>query len=249
MPLTLPAFAQYQGVLPPLRGLWNAAPAEGDRFVNAEIDWGTLGGSPAYTCVQFQLSGNSPVAFSQIVALSVDNSRCGADVDFVFPDSGFVLTVPAHAQLVAPVFTNALMFYANAPGAVATDTTILQILNSLPPPVALLPSSEQQQSFATAISLTSNSSTQLIANTVTGTLNAIQMSFSGIPATATGISTVALVDGAGSTLWAAFVSAPQPGPVSLSGLEKRFVHGLSLVVSSATLSAGAIVPNVYYTVP
>jgi hypothetical protein len=111
MPLQIPAFVQYQGVTPILRGLWNQKPVEGDRFISAEIDWGTLGGTPPYTCVQFQLSGNSPVALSQIVALSIDNGRCGSDADFIFPDSGFVLTVAAHNQGIFPVFTNALSFY------------------------------------------------------------------------------------------------------------------------------------------
>jgi hypothetical protein len=101
--ITIPQFVQFQTSLFPLRGLWNSPPREGDRFVNAEIDWGSPGLSGVH-CVQFLLSGNSPVAFSQIVAISVDNSRCGSDVDFIFPDSGFLLTVPAFNQGVYPSF-------------------------------------------------------------------------------------------------------------------------------------------------
>jgi hypothetical protein len=112
MPLSIPAFDQYQSPMFPLRGLWNCVPREGDKFVNVEIDWQT---TTKTTCVQFSLSGNSPVALSQIVALYVDNGRSGSDVDFIFPDSGFVLTVPAHNQGMFPVLTNALMFYASAP--------------------------------------------------------------------------------------------------------------------------------------
>jgi hypothetical protein len=112
--------------------LWNAKPPEGDRFRNAEIDWITTRGS--LTAVQFLLSDNSPIALSQIVALCVDNSRSGADVDFLFAGSGFLLTVAARTQGLYPVFSNALMFYAIAASAAAGDITTIQILNSLPPP-------------------------------------------------------------------------------------------------------------------
>src|SRR5258708_37754783 len=125
MPVTIPAFSQFQGQLFPLRGLWNKRPPEGDQFINAEINWGTANTA----AIQFSLSGNSPVALSQIVALYVDNRRCGVDVDFLFPDSGFLLSVPPHAQGLYPVLTNALMFYVIGTGAATVDVTILQILN------------------------------------------------------------------------------------------------------------------------
>jgi hypothetical protein len=132
MPQTVPPFAQFQAPLILRRGLWNAKPPEGDRFCNAEIDWITTRGS--LTAVQFLLSDNSPIALSQIVALCVDNSRSGADVDFLFPSSGFLLTVAARTQGLYPVFSNALMFYAIAVSAAAGDITMIQILNSLGPP-------------------------------------------------------------------------------------------------------------------
>jgi hypothetical protein len=250
MAITLPAFAQYQDSLFPLRGLWNIAPGEGDRFVNGTISWGTPG-LQGTSCVQFQLSGNSPVAFSQIVAMSVDNSRCGSDVDFVFPDSGFVLTVPAHNQGVYPVFTNALMFYANCPTAALGDTTILQVLNSMPPPVGIQPSTEQQRLGANGVSLTTNSTTPIYAAapTVNGTLYGFTLIFSGITAAATGQSTVSIQDGQPALLWTGVISAPQPSPVNMSGLDLRFKNGLNLVVSGATLSAGNVTVNVYFSVP
>ena len=78
MSQTIPAFVQYQQPMFPLRGLWNNAPPEGDYFINCTLDWAAVDA----TAVQFSVAGNSPVALSQIVALAVDNSRCGADVDF-----------------------------------------------------------------------------------------------------------------------------------------------------------------------
>lgn len=246
MPITLPPFAQYQGTLFPLRGLWNAPPAEGDRFVNAEIDWGTL--TAGVSCVQFQLSGNSPVAFSQIVAMSVDNSRCGVDIDFVFPDSGFVLTVPAFNQGVYPVFTNALMFYANGVGANVGDRTIIQILNSMPPPVAIQPSAEQQHTGAGGLNLSPAGSTPIIA-AVNGTLNAFSISIGSVTSATTGTAVIGIQDGTGAQLWTGEVSASNTGPFELSGLHIPFSGGLFFTVFSSTISSGVAIVNLYYSVP
>jgi hypothetical protein len=243
MPLSIPAFDQYQSPMFPLRGLWNSAPPEGDKFVNVEIDWLVTTKS---TAVQFSLSGNSPVSLSQIVALSVDNSRSGADVDFIFPDSGFVLTVPAHNQLVAPVFSNALMFYASAPAAIAGDVTIIQILNSMPPPVPIAPSVQQNHAGIAGITI-ANGTTVVVPAGVNGTLNTISLTVSG---SAAGVAQLALTDGTGKSVWVANVqtAAGSSTPIAASGLAVRFVNGLNLVITGAT-AAGAIVGNVYYSVP
>lgn len=250
MPITIPEFVQFQGVLYPLRGLWNAPPLEGDRFVNAEIDWGTSG-MLGVGCVQFQLSGNSPVAFSQIVALSVDNSRCNADVDFIFPDSGFVLTVPGFNQGVYPVFTNALMFYVSSPSALLGDITIVQILNSQPPPVAIQPSLQQQHASSVGVPL-SNGTTQLVPNTVSGTIVGFTINYS-INATAAGGASITLQDGThalwGTTLLAEVTPPVNSDTINISGLNLQFNSGVSLVVSSSTINSGAISVNLYYSVP
>lgn len=251
MPIIIPEFVQFQGVLYPLRGLWNSGPPEGDRFVNAEIDWGSPG-LLGVSCVQFQLSGNSPVAFSQIVAMSVDNSRCGSSVDFIYPDSGFVLTVPAFNQGVYPVFTNALMFYASAPLATLGDITICQILNSNPPPVAIQPASEQEFANVAALLLQTNQSVPLVPAAISGTLNGFNITY-GIQE-GTGSAQLSLIDGTGRTLWSAVVyassSSAQTGEFQLSGLTLRFQRGINFVVSASTLSPGGeAIPNVFYSVP
>lgn len=250
MPLTLPAFVQFQAPLFPLRGLWDSPPAEGDRFVNAEIDWGTPGLTGA-SCVQFQLSGNSPVAFSQIVAMSVDNSRCGSDVDFIFPDSGFILTVPGYNQGVYPVFTNALMFYANSPGAVLGDTTIIQILNSMPPPVAIQPSTEQVQAGVNSLSLDTNATTPIIPSTVLGgTIEAMNISVS-IPSAATGAAQLILQDGNGQILFSQiFEASAGTSSVNLTGLRLRFQRGVNAVITGSTMTGSAFAAiNLYYSTP
>jgi hypothetical protein len=248
MPLSIPAFDQYQSPMFPLRGLWNTKPVEGDKFVNAEIDWLV---TTKATAVQFSLSGNSPVSLSQIVALCVDNSRSGADVDFVFPDSGFVLTVPAHNQLVAPVFTNALMFYASAPSSIAGDVTVFQILNSMPPPIPIAPSTTQNHAGINAIP-TTNGSTVLVAAGINGTLNTLSITLAANAAG--GALAMSVIDGSGKSLWVTYVSVPASSsqinfPFNVPGLDVRFVNGLNLVVSGSTLAGVQIIANVYYSTP
>ena len=246
MPLIIPEFVQYQGTLFPLRGLWNAAPIEGDRFVNLEVDWGSPG-LLGVSCVQVQLSGNSPVAFSQIAALSVDNSRCGSDVDFVFPDSGFLLTVPAFNQGIYPIFSNALMFYINAPLAGFGDITIAQVLNSVPPPVAIQPTSEQEQQGSGEISLAANATSTVVSPPTSGTLNGFSLLLA-LPAT--GGVNLFLVDGTGKNLWSGTIQGTgQTLPINVSGLHVRFQDGLFLQVSGTTMTAGSVVANAYFSQP
>jgi hypothetical protein len=243
MPLSIPAFDQYQSPLVPLRGLWNVAPQEGDRYVNAEIDWLVTTKS---TAVQFSLSGNSPVSLSQIVALAVDNSRSGADVSFIFPDSGWELVVPAHNQIISLVFTNALMFYASSPNAAIGDTLVFQILNSAPPPIPIAPSVAQNHAGVVGVPL-SNGTTPIVAPPITGTLNTLSMS---IDVTTAGQAQFNLNDGAGHVVWVAvfnFAAGAQT-PIELSGLSVRFFNGLNLVIANSTM-AGSIVVNCYYSTP
>lgn len=250
MPLIVPPFSQYQGPLFPLRGLWNKRPPEGDYFVNAEIDWGTANTS----AIQFALSGNSPVALSQIVALYVDNRRCGVDCDFLFPDSGFLLTVPAHAQGLFPVLTNALMFYVIGQGAALNDVTIVQILNSLPPPIPLVPSTQQNSVSVTGINALANGTTALVPVAISGTLNTLSVSVDLTAGATAGTVQLSVVDGTGAVLWANFFGVPASTtinvPINLTGLSVRFRNGLSLVVALSTnLTVGAVDVNTYYTTP
>jgi hypothetical protein len=244
LPLTIPPFNQYQSPIVPLRGLWNAAPVEGDKFVAAEIDWLV---TTTQQAVQFAISGNSPVSFSQITALVVDNSRCGSDVDFVFSDSGFVLTVPAHNQVIAPVFTNGLMFYVVAATADAGDVTIFQVLNSMPPTLQLAPVDTQNHSLTAGIAL-ANGSTQVVPASVSGSLNALSIT---IPFTTASTIQINLTDGTGKNVWAGFWDEPAVFTLvfNLSGLNVRFTNGLSLVISNSGLTGVGGVVNLYYTSP
>ena len=248
MPITVPAFTQFQGVLVPLRGLWNQTPSEGYRFINAELAWGSYQPSAA---VQFQLSGNSPVSLTQIVALFVDNRRCGVDVNFVFPDSGFTLTVPAHGQALSPVLTNALMFYVVATGAAAGDVSVVQILNSLPPPIPLLPTALQAVAGVTGINAATGGTSVLIAPPTNGTLQSLSLT-ADLGGT-TGTVGYYLQDGAGNTLWYGASTATSPNAqnetVNITGMAVRFKNGLSLIVTPSGSPTGTIIANVYYSTP
>jgi hypothetical protein len=241
--LNLPPFNQYQSPIVPLRGLWNAAPVEGDKFVTAEIDWLV---TTTQQAVQFSISANSPVAFSQIVCMAVDNSRSGADVDFIFSDSGFILTVPAHNQVVAPVFTNALMFYVAAHAAVLGDITTFQVLNSMPATIQIAPSTDQNHAAATGVSIV-NGTTPIVAAPITGTLNTLSIT---LDATA-GIAQIALIDGTGRIVWVSSPAVVAAGPINynLSGLSVRFTAGLFIQIIGSTMTGASLVANVYFSTP
>lgn len=248
MPVTIPPFVQYQEPIIPLRGLWFEAPKEGPKFANITLSWVSYPGG----AVQFQMAANSPVALSQIVALYVDNRRCGVDVDFLFTDTGFLLTVPAHAQGLFPVFTNGLMFYAIARGVETTDSTVVQVCNSLPPPVALLPSIANNVAASTAAAIV-NGSTALIASTISGTLNALSITLDITSIAAASNATISLVDGNGAVHWVAIITDVAGGagvvPINLSGLNTRFRDGLSILVIGAAAPIGFVTVAAYYQTP
>jgi hypothetical protein len=249
LPLTIPPFVQYQSPIVPLRGLWNTPPREGDMMISAEIDWLI---SPPGNAVQFSLSGNSPVAISQIVALGVDNTRSGADVQFIFSDSGSQLVVPARGGVVAPVFTNGLMFYCNAPASVLGDVTAFLVFNSMPPPVAVPISIAQNHANITGVPL-SNGTTPIIPAPINGTLNTISLVISPTAGASLGVISVTLQDGTGRNVWSSAIELPagetQTIPIDLPGLSLRFVNGLNLVLTGASSISGWMVGNVYFSTP
>lgn len=244
MPIKIPAFALFQGSTFPLRGLWNHRPKVGDKFVNAEIDWGTY---PPGQGAQFQLSGNSPVALEQIVALSVDNSRCGSDVQFIFPDSGFVLLIPAGNQGVYPVFTNALQFYCIALSASPTDVTAFNAHNSMPPPIQIQASNQQQTAAVQGIGLgnAAPASVQIVPASVNGRLRALTVTAE----VASGTARLSLQDGTGKTLWTGNFTAPG-GTVNVTGLNLAFQQGILTLLGTTSAPAGSEAEvSAYYTVP
>lgn len=241
---------QYQAPLYPLRGLWNAVPPEGDRFVSAEIDWGQT--VPLGQAVQFQLSGNSPLSFSQIVAFMCDNTRNASDATFLFPDSGYTLVVPAYCQGTFPVLTNALMFYVASVGAVTGDRTVFQVLNSMPPPVAVQESAIQENNGVVGIALNANATTAVVPPGVNGTLELINLDIAGL--SATGNCQIALLDGntPAKVLYITNAVSNTTGATlnyNIGPMRVGFVNGINVAITGTTLTGGLLIVNVYYGVP
>lgn len=234
----------------PLRGLWNKPPAEGDFMIACEADWTS---APPGQCIQYSVSGNSPVALSQICALVVDNTRCAADVTFIFTDSGFTLTVPAKNSGVFPVFTNGLTFYASATAALLGDITSFLILNSIPPPIPIAPSVLQNHASTTVASL-ANGSSVLVAAGQNGTLNTLSINISATSGASAASLALVLQDGAGHVIWSDSISqaasTTQDYTFNFTGLAVRFQNGLNLVVSGSTnFSSGQISASAFYSQP
>lgn len=258
MPIIVPPFVQYQAPLPPLRGLWHSKPPEGDRFVTAEIEWGIT--TPPANAVQFSLSGNSPLAITQICAFNVDNTHCGADVQFLFPDSGSRLVIPAYNQGLYPVFTNALMFYVFSPSASTGDLTIFSALNSIPPPVQVEPSAEQLFSSFSGLLLGENTlppGMVVIPAPINGTLQSFSITTNALSPSDGGNggdgATFALADGLGHIIWLGRITPATTTPIIVSGLHVRFYDGLYIQNENAQPPAsgvnGLAIVNVYYSVP
>lgn len=245
MPVTIPAFVQYQEPITPVNAPWRHPPLEGDKLVNLALDWGTMGG--AQHTLQVSI-GNNPVQFSQICAVYVDNRRCGVDVAFLFPDTGFLLEVPAHDQGLYPVLTNALQFYVIATGATTGDTTIAQVLNSQPPPISILPTQANNTASAVGINIAGVGAIQLIPLGVSGTLNSVMVS---VAATALGTVGLSLVDGTGAGLWAnvAAFSGAGTAVFPLSNIDARFRNGVVFNVSPSGGITGSANANAYYQTP
>jgi hypothetical protein len=141
------------------------------------------------------------------------------------------------------------MFYASAPGAIAGDQTIIQILNSMPPPVPIAPSTLQNHAGISGANLV-NGSTVLIPAGISGTLNTIAMTLDG--GSVAGICNVIFSDGTGKQLYVAAPQFPASGAplvFNIPGLNLRFINGVNFVVSSSTLTGGLAIVNAYYTVP
>src|SRR6185437_7618311 len=85
--------------LPVLPSLTFIHPSEGRRYIPVNIGW--AGDGATY---QMNVNGLTTQPFSQIVMIDVDNSQCGAEVTFYFPDSSDTLTIPPESSGLFPVF-------------------------------------------------------------------------------------------------------------------------------------------------
>jgi hypothetical protein len=256
MPLVLPPAANYQNPMNSVPAIFGAAPPEGARLVPIDIIWAAMGGPN--NCVHINLFGGAAATLSQIVALSVDNSACAADVQFLFADTAQTYTVPAYApNSTFAVFTNSTEVYVLSPLASGNDATRFCIHNTLPPPVALpLTALEQQTAVFDNIPV-ANGTTVLIAPPASGVLEGITVSFQF---TATACNVIwQLTDGeatpkvlAGGQSAASPISNDNINIISFSqsGLFLRFLNGVRFVQAITGSGAGAAASvNLYYRSP
>lgn len=258
MPITVPPATNYQSPLVAIQTVYRRDPQEGDMMIACEADWGTMGGSGTEKAISFNLQNNSTLSFSQICAISVDNSDCGADVRFVFTDTAYTVTIPAYSPLViCEVFTNSKSFYLTAgfDGEVVegSDVTRFQIHNSLPPPVSIPTSLEQDTSQADNIDATVAGSTALIPAGVNGTLETLSV-VAQLANTTGDIGAWTIQDGSGNIVAGSQVvsssAASNVPPFVLPNIRVRFTNGLNFVITSTNLPAGSkFGVNIFYRKP
>lgn len=255
MSITLPPFVQLQLPSVPLKGNWRRQPynpdrtPQGDMFVSVEVDWLTQTNN--LTAALINVAGNSPVTLAQIAALVIDNSRCGSDVSFIFPDTGFELTVAARTPGgVYTVLTNALQFYAVAPNAVNTDITIVQICNTVPPVQNMPVSPAQQLGGGIAIPVATGNTTLASGN---GTLLGVSLSADLTSGAGANSDSLNIHDGNAVSLWQGVLTS-QPSIRSsvvlpFTPMSVRFTNGLVFQQVVAGFTGNSIMLNYYISRP
>lgn len=258
MPLTIPPAKNFASPLVMQVSRMGTEPVEGRRQVNCEVPWSQYPGN----CVNFNMNSNATLDWSQTVALVVDNSSCGADVTFYFPDSGDTLTIPAYnPKTICEVFTASKQFYLitalNSQVVLSNDVTRFILLNYMPPPIAV-PTSEEQNVAALSAIVAGGStvpSTTLVASTISGTLETLYV-YRGSPQTGLsgpGSQTWSIEDGtskvfANGTFAGGNLSSWNVPVLQLSGLRYRFSGGLVFIQAGDNLG-GTWSVNAGYRAP
>lgn len=258
MSILIPPAVNYPSPMITLNSRLLTVAPEGPRSIPCEILWASMGG--AAHCVSFNVQNISQSAFSQIVSLKIDNSQCGSDIQFIFTDTSEVVTIPAYSPLViVPVFTGQKQFFVVALGEEPVDITRFQLLNFVPPPIAVPTSQEQNNASANNVAITgSGAALQVIPLGVSGTLEDIQMSVAIVSATSAGASSFSLQDGSSppkQLAWASVAGANaasfSANILSLSPAAIRFNNGVTLAQFGAWNPSGAafLTYNILYRVP
>lgn len=249
MSVLIPPAVNYPSPLTAVPGLSQDQPKEGRKQIPVQIDWGSMGG--VNKTVGINIQNNATLNITQIATLKVDNSQCGADVVFIFPDTSDTITVPAGSPLaVVPVFSNALQMYVSAPNALSTDVTRFQILNyfTMPTDIPEVATRNASSSGANVITQATNTTFQLIPAGINGTLQLLQAWLSVSTNPASPVQFVFSVkDGAGTpkVLINQFnfvipAANPKIDLVNMNDVNWRFQNGLVMPVQGASGTGSAI---------
>ena len=237
--------------------VWKTAPTSiGPKCIPVEIDWGTMGGTDKIVGFNIGNAGATQ-AFTVMAGLHVDNSLCGADIQFVFTDTQETYTVPAYTpNAVFPVFTKSLQFYVisklNGEDVETADTTRFSMFNFVPPPVVLPTTEEQAHNGIAAIPLNGSTVSQLLTTGTNGTLEGISIQASG-PVVGGGTVQIVVADGGGRTLAVASVSSGASTNLNamvlnLSDLHVRFQNGITMTQTGSNMG-GILSVNTYFREP
>lgn len=255
MAFTVPNAVNYSSPLNAVPLDWTSPPVEGAKGIQCTINWGTQGG--ANDAVYVNCQNNATLNFSKIRAIIVDNSKSGADIEFIFPDTETTVTVPSYTPYaIIPVFTNQTQFYVVAEGAASEDISSFTILNTAPPPLAV-PTTQEQNFFSSSpINANASGSLALLPSTANGTIEALSIGGALSSGTVNSAAlNVSLHDGSGNIFMQAILDVPASSISSqllfqLSDLRLRFQDGLTLSwVTTGAPVFGLLVPNVYYRTP
>ncbi len=249
-PISIPPNVNYRSPLISTRARWREKPAEGDRCISAAIQWTTDGGPG--NAVGIDCAQGSPVAFSQICALYVDNLNSDSNVNFIFIDTQFELTVPARSEGLFPVQTGGLSFVVVGINPGPTDVVYFQIYNSLPPPVAIQSNVFQSFTGTGVLGLTSSSN---VFTAASGVLQGAMIVANGVLGGAGAGTDLIVIEDAtsGRSLVATAFTEQAAGftssaiLASVTGLNIPF-NGLNLnqVVSGTAFVSGNLIANIYY---
>lgn len=255
MSITVPPAVNYQSPLiaVPCRTL--NVPKEGNKMISCEVDWSTMGGSE--NAVSFNLQNNATLEFSQVIALQVDNSLCGSDIQFIFPDTSTTTTIPAFSPYsIVEVFTNQTMFYLYAAGAEAEDISRFSILNFLPPPISISVTPEQNAVVVSGIAGQTVGDTALVGPTISGTVETIQVFGSILGESSTKQVAWNIQDGNGKVIAGCSNNANGDETnynsiiTDLQDIRIRFQDGLTFNILASNIAAGSIFSvNLFYRTP
>jgi hypothetical protein len=262
MSIQVPAgVAQYQSPIVPVIAQYRATPqpTNQDQAIPFSIEWANSGGTGVVApAVQCNIGVQQTVTpYGKIMAMMVDNTECTVDVQFLFPETNWKLTVPAGGFVVAPILALGINFYVQTVTPPSTDdVTNFTAFNFPVAPVGLQKTVFTEFNGQANVALAAGT-TVLVANTVSGVLNALNIQLGGLQGAAAFGTQVEINDGKGNSL---AIVAPGMGPaggnypsatlLDISSVNIPFTNGLNIVITITGTPAayGQIAVNAYFSI-
>lgn len=230
-------------------------PKEGHKSIPFLVNWSRPLASSLDT-VSVNVQGNSPLDFTQIVSLIIDNSQCGASLDFIFPDTDVTLSIPAYAPYtVAQVNTRQLQFFVRALGPIASDVTSFSVLNYAADPLSVPATTEQQFASFADIFAQANTNQQIAAATVNGTIQHINIGYAVANDVSGGTQVATIQDGSRVLFRTRVATNNNASNINLSllnfnNIALRFSDGLTFQIGGAENNlTGRYFLNILYRTP